>query len=175
MVPKETAMSSRISSNDFSSRRIMLVDDSEHFRCLLREVLKGFGIHSVIEAHDGANAFTELKRTKVDIVITDLDMVPLDGIAFTKLVRHSKRSPQPFLPIIMLTGHAKRDRIFEARDAGVNEFLVKPLNANALKSRMQSVIEYPRKYVLVGNQYVPDRRRQTKEFNGYDRRNEGTK
>ena len=77
---------------------------------------------------------------QVDIAIVDFNMFPLDGVEFTRLVRNSPDSANPYLPIIMMTGHSGKQRVYEARDAGVTEFLAKPITAKGLLGALASVL-----------------------------------
>ena len=75
------------------------------------------------------------------------------------MVRSGEDSPNPYVPIIMLTGHTELHRVCEARDAGVNEFLAKPISAKALYSRVASIIEFPRPFIRTKSYFGPCRRR----------------
>jgi FixJ family two-component response regulator len=86
-------------------------------------------------------------------------MQPLDGIDFVRLLRNSPDSPNQLAPVIMVTGHSTFARVNEARDAGVNEFLCKPLTARGVIERLHEAIEHPRRYVRSGDYFGPDRRR----------------
>ena len=94
------------------------------------------------------------------MIIADWHMEPLDGLDFVRLVRTAKDSPNPYVPIIMLTGHTEYQRVCEARDAGVNEFLAKPISAKALYMRFASIIDNPRPFIRTKTYFGPDRRRQ---------------
>lgn len=139
--------------------RILLVEDNHHMRVLLSEILRAVGVRQLFEAGDGAAALQMMKNQEVDIIITDLSMQPLDGIDFTRLVRRSKDSPNQMCPIIMITGHSTLQRVNEARDAGVNEFLAKPLTAKGVIERLNQVIDQPRRFVRTDDYFGPDRRR----------------
>jgi DNA-binding response OmpR family regulator len=93
------------------------------------------------------------------VAFVDFQMAPVDGVEFTQLVRNASDSPNPFLPVIMLTGHADRARVEEARDAGVTEFIVKPVTARAVLDRLNNVINRPRSFVRTDDYFGPDRRR----------------
>jgi DNA-binding response OmpR family regulator len=94
-----------------------------------------------------------------DIVITDWAMPIFDGIELTQMIRQPGASANPFVPIIMLTGHSEKRRVVAARDAGVTEFLVKPLSARALYERIVNVVVNPRPFVRTKTYFGPDRRR----------------
>jgi CheY-like chemotaxis protein len=139
--------------------KILLVDDNHYMRVLLSEILRAIGVQHLFEANDGAEALQALRNNAVDIVMTDLSMQPLDGIDFVRLLRNSPDSPNPMVPVIMITGHSTMQRVAEARDAGVNEFLAKPLTARGVIERLGQVVEHPRPFIRTPNYFGPDRRR----------------
>ena len=139
--------------------KILVVDDNHYMRVLLTEILRALGVQHIWEANDGAEGLQMMRDRQVDIVMTDLSMQPLDGIDFTRLLRNSPDSPNRMIPVIMVTGHSTIARIREARDAGVNEFLVKPLNARGVIERLHQAVENPRPYVRSDDYFGPDRRR----------------
>ncbi|MBF0391848.1 MAG: response regulator [Alphaproteobacteria bacterium] len=148
----------------------LVVDDNKHMRALVKTILHALGSKSVVEAADGADAFKELRHFPADIIICDWNMSPLDGLDFVRLVRTGKDSPNPFAAIIMLTGHTEMHRVVEARDAGVHEFLAKPISAKALYSRIRAIIERPRPFIRTATYFGPDRRRRQIEYKGRERR-----
>ena len=139
--------------------QVLLVDDNPHMLTIASAVLKSAGIRKVLEARDGATGLAMLRDHAVDLAIVDYNMFPLDGVEFTRLVRNSPDSANPYLPIIMMTGHSGKQRVYEARDAGVTEFIVKPITAKAILDRIQSVIWKPRPFVKTEGYFGPDRRR----------------
>ncbi len=139
--------------------QVLLVDDNQHMRAITSAVLQSAGVRTVREASDGGAALEVLRDQAVDLAIVDFNMFPLDGVEFTRLVRNSPDSANPYLPIIMMTGHSEKSRVYEARDAGVTEFVVKPITAKAILDRIQSVIFRPRPFVKTEDYFGPDRRR----------------
>jgi two-component system chemotaxis response regulator CheY len=137
---------------------ILLVDDNRHMRVLLAEILRSVGVRMIREASDGAEGLKVIVDHPLDLIITDLSMKPLDGIDFVRLLRRSQESRNKTVPVIMITGHATSARVSEARDAGVNEFLTKPLNARAILQRLHRAIEAPRPFVRHDEYAGPDRR-----------------
>jgi two-component system chemotaxis response regulator CheY len=137
----------------------LVVEDNVHMRALLRSLLHALGIKNISEAADGDAGLREMRNHTPDLILTDLSMVPTDGIEFTRQVRTSQASPNPYVPIIMVTGHTERPRVEAARDAGVTEFLAKPITAQTLFSRIAEIVEHPRAFVRCGNYFGPDRRR----------------
>jgi two-component system, chemotaxis family, chemotaxis protein CheY len=141
------------------SLQILLVDDNQHMRAITSAVLQSAGARKVREASDGAAALEILREHAIDLAIVDFNMFPLDGVEFTRLVRNSPDTANPYLPIIMMTGHSEKARVYEARDAGVTEFVVKPITAKAILDRIQAVIFRPRAFVKTEGYFGPDRRR----------------
>jgi len=140
---------------------ILIVDDNQHMRGILKELLRSAGVSDIKEAADPVEAYTYMKSSVVDLLLVDLAMPLIDGVEFTKMIRTNEDSPNPFLPIIMITGHSERSRVNAARDAGVNEFLVKPVTARSLMERLTLIVNKPRNFVKSPNYFGPDRRRRS--------------
>jgi CheY-like chemotaxis protein len=138
--------------------KVLLVDDNQHMRVMLSEILRAIGVRTVYEASDGAEGLQMLRHQPVDIIMTDLAMQPLDGIDFVRLLRAAEGMSQ-MTPVIMITGHSTLQRVNEARNAGVNEFLAKPLTARGVLERVALVIDHPRCFVKTPGYFGPDRRR----------------
>ena len=139
---------------------VLVLDDNRHMRTLVESILHALGVGLVCQAADAAQAFKELQHFQADVIIVDWHMEPLDGLDFVRLVRTAKDSPNPYVPIIMLSGYTEYRRVTEARDAGVNEFLAKPISAKALYQRFASIIDNPRPFIRTKSYFGPDRRRQ---------------
>ena len=118
--------------------RVLVVEDSEMMRRLVRATMNLLGNFEVGEARDGASALAEIKRRPPDLVISDLSMRPMDGITFTRRVRAGTDSPD--VPIIMITGHSDPETRTTARAAGVTEGVTKPLTPEALLDRVALIM-----------------------------------
>ena len=138
----------------------MVIEDNKHMSSLVRAILGAFGVRNVVEVADGAEALKVLKHQPADIVICDWMMQPMYGIEFVRLVRNSQSSPNPFVPIIMLTAHTQVARVFE-RDAGANEFWPSRFRRKVY-DRIR-VIENQRPYIKLKTYFGPDRRRKVSE------------
>jgi len=82
-----------------------------------------------------------------------------DGLELTQMIRQPGANANPYVPIIMLTGHTEKARVTAARDAGITEFLAKPISAKALYQRIANVVANPRPFIKTKNYFGPDRRR----------------
>lgn len=140
---------------------VLVVDDHRPMRIIVRSVLRGFGIGKISEAGSGAEALHAVAKSPVDFAIVDYRMADTGGIEFTKTIRTGLNTPNRFLPVIMLTGHVDRTRLFRARDAGVTELLCKPLVVRDLGQRIDTLIRRPRPYASASSYFGPDRRRRT--------------
>jgi CheY-like chemotaxis protein len=157
--------------SSLNALQVLLVDDNQHMRAITAAILQSAGIRKIREVADGGAALDALREQVFDVAIVDFNMFPLDGVEFTRLVRNSPDSANPYLPIIMMTGHSEKSRVQEARDAGVTEFVVKPITAKAILERLNAVIFRPRPFVKTEGYFGPDRRRtQAKNFRGPFRR-----
>lgn len=161
-------------SYNVTKLRVLIVDDDPHLRELLRTILRSFGVTAMAEAADGDSGLSELRRFEPNIVFVDWGMAPMNGIEMVRKIRHMDLDRYRFVPIIMMSGHTEKYRIFEARDAGATEFLAKPPSTKAVLARLVAVIEKPRDFVRTKNFFGPDRRRRTwGAYTGEDRRKKG--
>jgi len=157
----------------FACLKALIVEDNTHMRSLLRALLNSVGIKDISEAIHGQAAMEALRERKIDLVLTDLAMATMDGLELTRHVRNDENSPNPFVPIIMITGHTEKYRVEAARDAGVTEFLAKPITAHNLFARITEILERPRAFVRCNSYFGPDRRRhETENYMGPWRRAE---
>ncbi len=155
----------------FDRLKVLVVDDNQHMRMLVTAILQAFGIKTVFEAASAEDAWTELMLNPCDLIILDWVMDGMSGLELAEKVRSAPDSPNPFIPIIMLTGHTSLERVEAARDAGVNEFLAKPVSSKAILSRLVAVIEHPRPFVRTKVYFGPCRRRRREGgYHGPERR-----
>lgn len=144
---------------NLSALGVLVADDSQQMRRLLVAMLNAIGIYNVRTAPDGREAFESIKQQRPDILITDADMGQVGGMELVRTVRRYQDASGPYLPIIMVTGHNELSWVEDARDAGVNEFLAKPISAGSLYARVSEVILNPRPFVRSSDYMGPDRRR----------------
>jgi len=145
----------------FEKLKVLVVEDNAPMLQLTRAILQTFGVGRIIPATNGDTGFQKFCQENPDMVIADWMMQPCDGISMTRLIRNDARSPNKFVPVILVTGFSEKRRVISARDAGVTEFLVKPFNARDLYRRIVQVIEKPRQFVRADGFFGPDRRRLT--------------
>lgn len=138
---------------------VLVVDDNKFMRSVVENLCRGLGLGDFSQAETVDDGLALLRDNTIDLVITDWHMEPTDGLEFVHYLRNDPQSPNPYVPIIMLTGHGDRDRVCEARDAGVNMFMAKPLSAKALYERLVWMINNPLPFIRTNRYFGPDRRR----------------
>ena len=159
---------------EFTKLRFLVIDDNAHMRRILRTLLHGFGAREVYEAEDGAAGLEAFTHYIPDIVITDWAMPIFDGLELTQMIRQPGANANPFVPIIMLTGHSEKKRVVSSRDAGVTEFMAKPISAKALYERILNIVANPRPFIKTKTYFGPDRRRNVNpSYVGPERRKGG--
>lgn len=117
---------------------ILIVDDYKTMLRILRNLLKQLNFVNIEEATDGSMALQKLRQTKIDFVISDWNMEPMTGIELLREVRADDKLKH--LPFIMITAESKSENVIAAKQAGVSNYIVKPFNAETLKSKMVSVL-----------------------------------
>jgi len=155
----------------FDRLKVLVVDDNAHMRKLVVTILQAFGVSQIHEADSGNRAWTVLRESNPDVIVADWVMEGMSGIELVQKIRTDPSTPNPFVPVIMLTGHTHIDHVRQARDAGVNEFIAKPVSVKTMMSRLVAVIEHPRPYVRTSAYFGPCRRRRgVDEYRGPERR-----
>jgi two-component system chemotaxis response regulator CheY len=163
-----------MSQIDLERLRFVVIDDNAHMRRMLRTLLFGFGVRDVKEAEDGAAGLEAFIHHTPDIMITDWAIPIFNGLELTQMIREPGANANPCVPIIMITGYRERERVILARDAGVTEFLVKPISADSLYKRIVSVVANSRPFIKTKTYFGPDRRRNVNpNYSGSERRTSG--
>ncbi|HEY5237330.1 MAG TPA: response regulator [Rhizomicrobium sp.] len=123
---------------DAQTLRIVVVDDQRAMRTLIRSTLFALRCNNIIECEDGNEALSELLLRPADLVISDLNMPKMDGLALLRAVRSNPDFGR--LPFIMLTSRGETQLVKQAIDLGVNNYVIKPFNLVTLKSKIESVV-----------------------------------
>ena len=129
-----------MSAYDLSGLNVMVVDDSAHMLRIVKTIFTAMGIFDVQYIRDVEAARVELKFKKPDIIITDWEMEPVDGLEFTRGLR-KEGGFFSRVPIILLTGHTEYDRVMEAIQSGVSDVLAKPVSIEILHRRLCRIID----------------------------------
>ncbi len=156
-------MSSKLSKKEIAERIqalcVLVVDDNQYMRKMIRNLLVNCGVKDIFEAGDGITALDTIRTLGPDVVVLDWEMPLLNGAELVRIVRSPGVFPVPDVPIIMLSGHGERWRVLEAVQLGVNEYLIKPVSAKALYDRLVTITIQPRPTVQLGDYYGPEPRK----------------
>jgi CheY-like chemotaxis protein len=149
---------------DLDKLKVLLVDDNANVLRMIGDVLRSAGVGRIETAHDGACARSRISEWDPDIIFSDWHMPVMGGLELTRAIRRAAlcpdpRIPNPRVPIILVTSRRSQADVDMARQAGVNEFVIKPFNPTALLSRVQLVLRRPRPFILSEEYVGPDRRR----------------
>ena len=106
---------------------------------IISNLLKQLGFSNVDEAADGSEAFGKVKQETYGLIISDWNMEPMTGLDFLKKIRESDDVYKD-TPFIMITAESKTENVIAAKQAGVNNYIVKPFNAETLKNKMVAVL-----------------------------------
>ncbi|HYC03752.1 MAG TPA: response regulator [Azospirillaceae bacterium] len=118
--------------------QVLVVDDYATMRRIIRNLLGQIGFSKIEEASDGADALAKLRAGQFGLVISDWNMEPMTDLQLLKEVRADIRLKAT--PFIMVTAESKTENVVAAKEAGVNNYIVKPFNAETLKKKIESVI-----------------------------------
>ena len=118
------------------SMPILIVDDYKTMIRIIRNLLKQLGFEDVDEAADGSEALNKMRGRKYGLVISDWNMEPMTGYELLKEVRSDPSLGKT--PFIMVTAESKTENVVAAKKAGVNNYIVKPFNAETLKSKIEA-------------------------------------
>jgi len=117
---------------------VLIVDDYKTMLRIIRNLLKQIGFQNVDEATDGQAALERLRQRQYGLVISDWNMEPMTGLDLLREVR-ADESLRP-VPFIMVTAESKTENVVAAKEAGVNNYIVKPFNAATLKNKLVAVL-----------------------------------
>ncbi len=117
---------------------ILIVDDYKTMLRIIENLLKQLGFKNVLQATDGSGALKVLHEVPVGLVISDWNMQPMTGLQLLKEVRLDEKLKAT--PFIMVTAESKTENVVAAKEAGVNNYIVKPFNAETLKQKIVSVL-----------------------------------
>ena len=117
---------------------VLVVDDYKTMLRILRNLLRQLNFVNISEAENGAEALQKLREESFGLVVSDWNMEPMTGI---QLLREVRADPKlKHIPFVMITAESKSENVIAAKEAGVSNYIVKPFNAETLKSKLVSVL-----------------------------------
>lgn len=144
---------------DFERLSFLIIEDNAYMRRLLVAMLEAFGAGSMHQAQDGQSGLELFEREKPDIVLLDWEMPGIDGLDVARRLRNRASSHNPYVPILMVTAYSEKGRVVAARDAGVSDFLAKPVGPKHLYEKLLGMVIDQRPFIETKDYFGPDRRR----------------
>lgn len=117
---------------------VLIVDDYKTMLRIIRNLLKQLSFTNIDEATDGSSALQRLQHKDYGLIISDWNMEPMTGLQLLREVRGTEKYRH--IPFIMVTAESKTENVIAAKEAGVSNYIVKPFNAETLKSKMATVL-----------------------------------
>lgn len=162
-------MNGHVASYDLSRLTVLIVEKQQPMRTLFRQLLRAFGVGRIHDANGPEKGFEEFNGLRPDLVLVDW-CPEFDGLGLVKRIRTDNDSCYPQVPIIMVSAFGEADHVCRAADAGISEYLVKPVSPSLLYTRIVAVIENVRPFVRTEDYAGPSRRRHKLPFTGNERR-----
>jgi len=157
-------------SYELSQLSILVVESHPLMRRLMKEVLEALGAGTVLQTQNTEEAWRYFGENQVDLVVTDWGPTT-NTINFINALRSRRRSRDPFVPIIVVTAFTDIKHLRIAQDAGMTEFISRPVTATLVYGRICAVIENQRDFVSTKDFFGPDRRSpRALPYKGTDRR-----
>lgn len=138
--------------------RVLVVEDSPVMRDLIRLVLEVSGVLQVVAVDNAEEAFDHCVAVRPDLVITDWELPSDSGVDLLRRIRRDVASPNPAVPVVVLTGHDENERARIALEGGASAFVSKPVTAAGLREQIAEVLRDPRPFVRTDAFVGPDRR-----------------
>lgn len=161
---------------------VLVLDGGAKAAALIKSIFGALGLNNIFIATDGIEGVQIMKEVRIHLIFTDWELkvyqaaanaasspqdnqkapaefAPVSGVKFVERIRLSSMSPNPFIPIIMMMDHASGSEVLQARDCGVNEILLRPIDAEEFCARLVSIIEKPRPFITAKTYKGPCRRR----------------
>lgn len=117
--------------------KILVVDDHESMRRIVKQILHDLGFTNIEMADDGATAYPLLEGGDFDFLVTDWNMPQMTGIDLLRKVRANDKTKT--MPVLLVTAETKKEQIIAAAQAGVNDYVVKPFNAQTLSTKIDRI------------------------------------
>ena len=128
--------------NRYENIRILVLEDEVHIRQIICRLLRQIGFRLIDEVGNGVDGFRELLRVKPQIILCDIHMEPMDGMAFLSKLRGLNHPQLSKIPLIFLTADTNRDTVVNAKNLQVDGYLAKPVSMKALKERIDAALPH---------------------------------
>ncbi len=143
---------------NLSCAEILLVDSTQEGMTLLTQMFAGFGVHTPHCCVNGAEAMELFKKRDLNIIVIDAALPDMSGYDLVRWMRRSRKKPNCFTPILLISGHTPRSMVLEGRDCGANFIVAKPVQPLTMLKRIMWMSTESREFINAPGYIGPDRR-----------------
>ncbi len=154
---------------------ILVADPNSYLRRVINGMLRGFGANKVMEVDSATGLFQALTSQKVDILLCDMRLPPHGGLKLTRTIRRNADNENRTMPILLMSSDTSESTVKNARDAGANIVVAKPMSPSGLYDRLGWIVFNPRPFVDCATYFGPDRRFKIEGYPGGVGRRKGDK
>jgi two-component system chemotaxis response regulator CheY len=154
---------------------ILVADPNSYVRRVVHGILRGFGANKVLEVENSLGLFHALSGQKIDILLCDTRLPPHGGLTLTRTIRRNADNENRTMPILLMSSGTSETTIKNARDAGANMVVAKPMSPTSLYDRLGWIAFNPRPFVDTATYFGPDRRFKIEGYPGGVGRRKGDK
>lgn len=149
--------------SEFKDILPLIIDPAGHSKALLRKLLSGFGVLTIVSTRSTDEAMLLMRREHFSIVFLDEMAGPLKPLAFLRMLRRDLNTRDVTVPVVLVSAGADAPKITAARDAGMNDVIAKPVSTLTIERKLRSLLVAPRPFVTAKGFVGPDRRRMQAE------------
>lgn len=154
---------------------ILVADPNAYARRITNGILRGFGANKVLEVEQSLTLFQVLSGQKIDILLCDTRLPPHGGLMLTRTIRRNANNENRTIPILLMSSDTGESTIKNARDAGANIVVAKPMSPKSLYDRLAWIAFNPRPFIDTATYFGPDRRFKIEGYPGGVGRRKGDK
>jgi two-component system, chemotaxis family, chemotaxis protein CheY len=154
---------------------ILVADPNAYARRITNGILRGFGANKVLEVEQTLSLFQVLSGQKIDILLCDTRLPPHGGLMLTRTIRRNSNNENRTIPILLMSSDTGESTIKNARDAGANIVVAKPMSPKGLYDRLAWIAFNPRPFIDTATYFGPDRRFKIEGYPGGVGRRKGDK
>jgi two-component system chemotaxis response regulator CheY len=137
---------------------VLIADQSSYLSMIAHQILRGFGTNKVLEVRNSVTVLQALSAQKIDILLLDRQLPPHGGLSLTRAIRRKVDNENRTIPILIMSADTRETTVKQARDAGANMVIAKPLSPASLYDRLAWIALTPRQFVDTPTYFGPDRR-----------------
>ena len=139
----------------FENLKILLADDNPGMANTMGAFMRVMGVEQFENCTNGERALERFSDQSWNLVITDYNMAPMDGLTLMENIRHRRFGQAARIPAIMITGYTDTNRIVAAQKLGISQILRKPFGIQEIQDRIEWCMKNPITFVLDGDRYIP--------------------